>query len=312
MRKSARGAFTLVELLVVITIIGMLMAMIFPALGSFLARVDQLKCENQQSEIGKAVGSYVHSKQRYPGYSTRIMMSSGGNSQSRQPALKSWVVAVMEMMDKEKYDAIREDLSTQPVQLKLFNCPANPREGDQIGYVANCGRQDASGTSGNIPPDWKANGVFMRESLQKTGGARDEVVRQTDIADGEANTLLISENKQATRWTVFDEPDVGMVWFADGSGPNVPKEDSMKINVDREVVISKGEYRYARPSGNHAGGVVVAYCDGRTDFISDRVKYGDVYCKLMTPNGREAKEPGQNKPSLEFFRQPFDERMLNP
>ncbi|MEX2187576.1 MAG: DUF1559 domain-containing protein [Pirellulales bacterium] len=310
MRKSARGAFTLVELLVVITIIGMLMAMIFPALGSFLARVDQTRCENNQKEIAQAVGLYVTGKGLYPGYSSRILMSGDESGRSRQPVLKSWIVSVMEMINKENFDAIRKNLPSQPVQLKMFNCPANSREGDLIGYVANCGRQDAASAGGSVPPDWKANGVFMKQSLQSGGGMTDEKVKATDIVDGESTTLLISENMQATRWTLYDEPDIGMIWYADGSSPNAPQEDSALINAHRDVEVSKGEYKYARPSSNHAGGVVVAFCDARTMFISDRVDYGGVYCKLMTPNGKEAKEPGQKKLSNEFFRQPFNAQLL--
>lgn len=311
MRKPSRDAFTLVELLVVITIIGMLMAMIFPALGAFMAKLDQVRCENNQGEIAKAIARYVNSKDRYPGYSTRVMMS-GADSRQRRPELKSWIVAVMEMIDKEKYDAIRKNLNSQPVELKMFNCAANNRTGELIGYVANCGRKDALGASGNIPPDWKTNGVFMKESLQKASGMRDEIVKSTDIADGEAYTILISENMQAQKWTQFEEPDIGMIWVADGPDPNTPNDDSMRLNAKRDADVPKGDYKYARPSSNHPGGVVIAYCDGRTFFLDDRVDYGDVYCKLMTPNGPECKEPGQNKPSLDFFRQPFNEKKLNP
>jgi hypothetical protein len=58
--------------------------------------------------------------------------------------------------------------------------------------------------------------------------------------------------------------------------------------------------------------VVIAYCDGRTFFLSDRVDYAAVYCKLMTPNGANCMEPGQKKKSLDIFRTPFDDKLLNP
>lgn len=314
MRKSTRGAFTLVELLVVITIIGMLMAMVFPALASFMERVRITQCQNRQGEIAKNIGLYESSKHKYPGYCTSILMtgtSQRGGPRSMQPALKSWYVAVLEMADKEKFDAIRSGSSAQPSELSLFNCPANARQGDLVGYVANCGREDAKGASGNTPPDWKANGVFMQEYVQFTSGMRQEKVSSGDIADGLNNTLLISENLQATRWTVHGEPDVGMVWYA-SSDPNTPPQDSMQINVQRDKEVTTGDYNFARPSSNHPGGVVVAYCDGSYEFLNDNVDYGSVYCKLMTPNGRECKEPGQNQPCAEFFRLPFDERLKNP
>jgi prepilin-type N-terminal cleavage/methylation domain-containing protein len=307
LRKSSRQGFTLVELLVVITIIGMLMAMVFPALGSFMAKLDQTKCENNQGEIAKAIGRYESSKHRYPGYSMPILMTGQGGTQ-RQQVAKSWIVATLQMINEEQFDAIRKDLPTKPTELKMFNCPSNTRTGEQISYVANCGRKDSAGGGGNIPPDWKYNGVFMKHPVGK-GATRPEYVNSSDIADGMQYTMLISENMQAQKWTQLEENEIGMIWEA---APESPSKDSMRINVDRHVEVTSGNYDYARPSSNHADGVVIAFCDGRTFFLSDRVEYGAVYCKLMTPNGAQCLEPGQSTRSADFFRQPFNDKLMTP
>jgi prepilin-type N-terminal cleavage/methylation domain-containing protein len=307
LRKLRRDGFTLVELLVVITIIGMLMAMVFPALSAFMATLDRVKCENQQGEIAKAIGRYETGKGRYPGYCEPILMTTGGGGQQRTAQLQSWIVASLEMLNKEQFDAIREDLPTKPTELKLFNCPANSRPGELIAYVANCGRKDSPGGGASIPPDWKFNGVFMKRPLQK-GGSAVETVTMTDIADGVTNTILISENMQAQKWTQFEENEVGMIWEA----TEAPNKDSMRINVDRHIDVPKGDYDYARPSSNHTEGVVIAYCDGRVFFLSDRVDYAAVYCKLLTPDGDSCMEPGQKTRSAEIFRTPFNDRLLNP
>ena len=44
---------------------------------------------------------------------------------------------------------------------------------------------------------------------------------------------------------------------------------------------------YCRPSSNHPGGVVVAFCDGHVRFINEDMAY-DVYKQLMTPNGADS------------------------
>jgi prepilin-type N-terminal cleavage/methylation domain-containing protein len=53
-----RGGFTLVELLVVITIIGMLMALVFPAIGAVLDTVKANQCANTLKTIGTAISTY--------------------------------------------------------------------------------------------------------------------------------------------------------------------------------------------------------------------------------------------------------------
>src|SRR6476660_1819877 len=62
-----RLAFTLVELLVVITIIGMLVALLLPAVQGARARARTLTCLNQLKQIGLATVSYDSSKGQFPG-----------------------------------------------------------------------------------------------------------------------------------------------------------------------------------------------------------------------------------------------------
>jgi prepilin-type processing-associated H-X9-DG protein/prepilin-type N-terminal cleavage/methylation domain-containing protein len=62
-----RLAFTLVELLVVITIIGMLVALLLPAVQSARKRARQLTCLNNFKQIGLATFSHDSSKGQLPG-----------------------------------------------------------------------------------------------------------------------------------------------------------------------------------------------------------------------------------------------------
>lgn len=72
--RRPRAGFTLVELLTVVVIIGMLLALIMPAVFAAQRRARQVKCINNQQEIVKALGTYESAKQRYPA----LTKASGG------------------------------------------------------------------------------------------------------------------------------------------------------------------------------------------------------------------------------------------
>ena len=64
--QPRRRAFSLVELLVVITIIGMLMALLIPAVNASRARARQLQCLNNLKQIGLAAQQYHNQRRVFP------------------------------------------------------------------------------------------------------------------------------------------------------------------------------------------------------------------------------------------------------
>ena len=76
---------------------------------------------------------------------------------------------------------------------------------------------------------------------------------------------------------------MGMVWFR--------KPDACSgINRCGDLEDRPHDIRYARPSSYHPGGVIAAFCDGHTQFISDEIDY-IVYQHLMTPDDKGAELP---------------------
>jgi prepilin-type N-terminal cleavage/methylation domain-containing protein len=255
MCNSQRRGFTLVELLVVISIIGMLMALLLPAIQ---AARDAARSARRD---------------RYPGFVNKI-----GNKRA------TWVVALFPYLDRNDLWEAWSDPNVNPgptVYWSPMMCPSDGGEGmsgNPISYAANCGRPDVNFV------DKPANGMFLNLYEQKITTS-DGFVSQHD---GQANTILFAENMQADRWTVMtsDEAErtTGLVWH---NSENAAR----RINGDRDLSTVASSLDYARPSSYHlGGGAHMVFCGGNTRWVSDSITYR-VYQQLMTPAGKKSDLP---------------------
>jgi prepilin-type N-terminal cleavage/methylation domain-containing protein/prepilin-type processing-associated H-X9-DG protein len=300
-----RRGFTLVELLVVIAIIGMLMALLLPAVMSSREAARRLECRNHLRQLALALAHHESSRGHFPGYRNYLGDDVEGN-----PVLASWLVKVFpEAEQKPVYLMWRDPqvrVADKPViTWELATCPSDVRDPPAdprrpwLAYGANCGAPNAAvRPSGSGRIDGPACGIFHNHDTRPVsagGVGPDPITVSLDYLnqhDGTTNTLLLSENLAGDSWTDLGEANVGLIWdpFWEpdlGAAGTIPVPPG--INFDPE-----GDH--PRPSSRHPGGVNAVFCDVHARFLAEQIDYL-VYQHLMTPWSRKAGQIAEMNPS---------------
>ncbi len=246
MKKTFKTGFTLVELLVVISIIGMLAGLLLPAVQGAREMGRRTTCINNQKNIALAFAEFQQSKGKYPQFRTagtgvftsqnesasvynRAFTFTPGDDSSFQGTnyfALGWIPQLFPYMEQgQLYDEVQAG-SRYDVSIPSFQCPSSGADDvNANNYVANCG--DVDGMYGSINFTGKAydkaTGV-LTDSFG--GGARVSI---DDIKDGTTNTLLISENLQAGNIWATQEFLVGFCWDGGAMGDFPSVGDASKI-----------------------------------------------------------------------------------
>ncbi len=239
-RKTTRNAFTLVELLVVITIIGILAGLLLPAVNAAREAARRAQCSNNLRNLGLAAIQHENQKGEFPGWVRDFGTFQGGTDPAAPngPAVPShlkvgtWAVSLLPYLDgqpiferwsEDRYPIITETeselleptsgasgngyASAAAPNLEIMQCPSSPTiRGDngRNSYVSNNGAHPAGNLSFAQSMN-KSNGVFvnrLRGSVNSSGNdvPTGDAVTIDDLKDGQGYTVLFSENLQAMPW----------------------------------------------------------------------------------------------------------------
>lgn len=325
MKRHIRRGFTLVELLVVITIISMLMALLLPAVQSARESGRRATCMNNQQQIGKAMLNYESGLGEFPGYKEVLCTTPATATPPSVPRDVSWEIMLFPYLEANDIYSRWKDPNTTVAglaqatpQLAYLICPsdttaqlraANP----ETSYVVNTGTPDANIVYPTVAPstvpakEELSMGVFHnRGSSIRVEDRLVMTLGYLTQRDGSTNTLMASENLQATLWAKISgttptyvepyEPEMGFVWLWPTTGVTIPQlkggtTANIPFGINEDLAMSgipgTTSFEYARPSARHPGIVVATFCDGHTQAIREGIDY-DVFKHLMTPDGEEA------------------------
>lgn len=274
MKTQRRRGFTLVELLVVIAIIGLLVALLLPAIQGARESARRMQCANNMAQLVIAVHNYEMAHRVFP----------PGVVNNTEPVLAQpsgyhhgWIVQVLPYLD---------ELNTfRQVDFKVgVYAPGNAKVRAHDGQAWHCPSSDArfamygqkvdfsnyAGVCGDVetPIDTRNNGIFFMNSFLPVD----------KVTDGLSYTLLLGEK-------VIDPTDLG--WMSGtratlrntGTGINITGFTSRRMVIADKTQLSESARtaQLKNPSyvggfgSEHPQGCNFAMADGRVLFLPETI-----------------------------------------
>jgi prepilin-type N-terminal cleavage/methylation domain-containing protein/prepilin-type processing-associated H-X9-DG protein len=310
--------FTLVELLVVIAIIGVLVALLLPAVQAARESARRMSCSNNLKQIALALHNYADTHKVLPPGCIWIypFVPPAAINDAVDEGNWGWGAMVLPYMEQGARHEMMQVLTlTMPraidnatsraaMQQKIpsFRCPS-----DESRFDLNSGRPVSGFTvllqqvattnyvgvnsSGHLrrdrgPASGLANGIFYMNRATTFG----------EILDGTSNTAMVGERAWRLRTDAggIQEHRAGIVFGTRGVRQNSEQglADTLgcgffKLNFTRFRPAPGGSQADARRtfSSRHPGGAMFAKADGSVDFVSETIAFDyDVEQASLTPD----------------------------
>ena len=277
-RQPKTRGFTLVELLVVIAIIGILIALLLPAVQAAREAARRSQCSNNLKQIGLGLQNYHDTFKVFPPSS----ISSGGYGGH---AMSGWIF-ILPFMEaaqvhdlwnfSEDYDDASNAAGRRTPVDGLF-CPSKPRSEKASSSTAYGDYALSNGTGYINSSDSRyQRGMFGQNSS----------CRMRDILDGTTNTIAAGE-KRTVQSTSLTSPQYRWGWHATRNMCWPMNQDVVSTGT-YEFILADGTVYTGTPGwndywanfgGEHPGGAQFVAADGSVHFVSETIEM-DLYKNL--------------------------------
>ena len=304
-------AFTLVELLVVIAIIGILIALLLPAVQAAREAARRSQCSNNLKQYGLGLHNYHDTMKVFP---------PSGNGTTADWNMYPWIgwqVRVLPYMEQAPlFQAVQSWSQQQPTQVRYGDAPIGPggltaRESittpysrcpsdtfnafdsgwAQSTYTGSLGSQLVTSNDANCQPYVTAGVHYEGASGDNGHGSTPDqnhisgmfaragmCIGMRDVTDGTANTLFVGEIRP-------DCHDHREGWWSNNGMGSAHASTSCPINDRTTCPNTTSGYNYPNCAAmsnwnlswgfksRHPGGAQFLLVDGSSRFISETIDY---------------------------------------
>jgi prepilin-type N-terminal cleavage/methylation domain-containing protein/prepilin-type processing-associated H-X9-DG protein len=312
-RRTA--GFTLVELLVVIAIIGVLIALLLPAVQAAREASRRSQCTNNEKQLMLAFLNHENAKKAFPPCRTTTTGQQHGWIVNLLPYFEEGSLSGIYQLTANFFDAVNQPAVDKP--LVVSQCPSAPNLNREVvlgssltslygtkGYAADYSvthlLNTTSANAAKLPCAPSCASADIKPVLFVQNGEENQLHPMKRITDGTSHTILIHEQAgrsdyyiQGLKQTSNSGLTSAAWWDAWASYRHFTYQGytaSTATTAGAACAINcnngQGTYSF------HPGGANLAFCDGSIRFISETIPVG-LMMSLLTRDGNEELPPDE-------------------
>ena len=314
-KRPQQQAFTLVELLVVIAIIGVLVALLLPAVQAAREAARRSQCVNNMKQIQQAYNTYHDARKKYPpammgcraynpnpnSYPNQVCEAGSALNTTDKRGYSGFVLLLPYLEEQSLYDLFDKRLSSGPwhadtawmsmpgnlklvgAEVVVYKCPSDPIpfKTESAGYTWGVAEGSYASNGGTLGPKAGVSPNFVKANNDGTS-RQASPIKAKEVTDGLSKTIFVGEvwerDKRSNAWSAGSRWSSS--WRVTESAINTADNDP---STPTDGAGGFGSY--------HTGGAHFSFGDGHVNFLPDIIDL-KIYQALSTrgamvmrPNG---------------------------